>query len=41
MKRPEVKENKETYRKLMNEFNEKSKLTKELAKICGDRVVLK
>lgn len=41
MKRPEVKEDKETYRQLMNEFNEKSKLVKELAKMCGARVVLK
>lgn len=41
MKRPEVKEDRETYRSLMNEFNEKSKLVKELAKICGARVVLK
>ena len=36
-----VKEDKETYRQLMNEFNEKSKLVKELAKMCGARVVLK
>jgi DNA primase len=41
MKRPEIKEDKETYRQLMKEFNEKSKLSKELAKICGARVVLK
>jgi DNA primase len=41
MKRPEVKEDKETYRQLMTEFGEKSKLSKELAKICGARVVLK
>ena len=41
MKRQEVKEDKEKYRQLMKEFNEKSKLVKELAKECGDRVVLK
>ena len=41
MKRPEIKEDREKYRQLMTEFNEKSKLVKELAKECGDRVVLK
>ena len=41
MKRQEVKEDKGKYRQLMTEFNEKSKLVKELAKECGDRVVLK
>ena len=41
MKRPEVKEDKEKSSQLMKEFNEKSKLSKELAKICGARVVLK
>lgn len=41
MKRPEVKEDKENYRQLLKEFNEKSKLVKELAKMCGARVVLK
>ena len=41
MKRPEVKVDNEMYRHLMTEFNEKSKLVKELAKMCGARVVLK
>ena len=41
MKRPEAKEDKDRYRQLLNEFNEKSKLVKELAKMCGARVVLK
>ena len=41
MKRPEIKEDKEKYRQLLEEFNDKSKLAKELAKECGDRVVLK
>ena len=41
MKRSEVKQDKERYRQLMTEFNQKSKLAKELAKACGDRVVLK
>ena len=41
MKQPEIKEDKEQYRKLMNEFSQKSKLVKELAKECGARVVLK
>lgn len=41
MKRPEAKEDKEQYHKLIEEFNNKSKLVKELAKECGDRVVLK
>lgn len=41
MKRPEAKEDKENYRQLLKEFNEKSKLVKELAKMCGARVVLK
>ena len=41
MKHPEVKEDKEKHRQLMKEFNEKSKLVKELAKECGERVVLK
>ncbi len=41
MKRPEVKEDKENYRQLLKEFNEKSKLVKDLAKMCGARVVLK
>lgn len=41
MKRPEAKEDKDNYRQLLKEFNEKSKLVKELAKMCGARVVLK
>ena len=41
MKHQEVKADKDKYRQLLNEFNEKSKLAKELAKECGDRVVLK
>ena len=41
MKRPEVKEDKGKYRQLMTDFNNKSKLVKELAKECGERVVLK
>lgn len=41
MKRPEAKEDKENYRQLLKEFNEKSKLVKDLAKMCGARVVLK
>ena len=41
MKRPEIKEDKAKYRQLMTEFNEKSKLVKELAKECGERVVLR
>lgn len=41
MKRPDVREDKKKYHLLMTEFNEKSKLIKELAKMCGARVVLK
>ena len=41
MKRPETKEDKEKHLQLMKEFNDKSKLAKELAKVCGERVVLK
>ena len=41
MKRPEAKEDKENYHQLLKEFNEKSKLVKDLAKMCGARVVLK
>ncbi len=41
MKRSDVKGDKERYRKLIAEFSEKSKLAKELAKECGERVVLK
>lgn len=40
-KKPEYKSNKETIRKLMTEFNEKSKLAQELARQCGERVILK
>ena len=41
MKQPEAKADKETYRQLLNEFSEKSQLVKELAKECGERVVIK
>ncbi|MBQ6224957.1 MAG: DNA primase [Bacteroidaceae bacterium] len=41
MKRPEAKKDKDNYRQLLKEFNEKSKLVKDLAKMCGARVVLK
>ena len=41
MKQPEAKADKETYRQLLNEFSEKSQLAKELAKECGERVVIK
>ena len=41
MKRTEVKSDKEQVRKLTEEFKRKTQLAKELAKICGDRVVLK
>ena len=41
MKRSEVKSDKEKYHQLMTEFSQKSQLAKELAKECGDRVVLK
>ena len=41
MKRPDIKSDKEKYRQLMTEFSQKSLLVKELAKECGDRVVLK
>lgn len=41
MKRPEIKEDREKYRELLEEFNKESKLAKELARQCGDRVVLK
>ena len=41
MKRPEVKENKEQYRQLLEEYKNKSLLKQELAKMCGERVVLK
>ena len=41
MKRAEVKSDKEKYHQLMTDFSQKSQLAKELAKECGDRVVLK
>ena len=41
MKNPATKADKERYRKLMTEFSQKSLLVKELAKQCGERVVLK
>lgn len=41
MKQPEVKQDKEQYRELLEAFSEKTKLSNELAKMCGDRVVLK
>ena len=41
MKLPEVKADKERHRQLMSEFAQKSQLAKELAKQCGERVVLK
>jgi DNA primase len=41
MKSPEIKADKEKQRLLMSEFAQKSKLAKELAKACGERVVLK
>ena len=41
MKRSDVKEDKEKRNELMNEYKRKSQLVKELAKECGERVVLK
>ena len=41
MKLPQIKEDKAKVQKLTEEFRQKSKLAKELAKACGDRVVLK
>ena len=41
MKLPETKADKEKYRQLLAEFTEKNQIVKELAKQCGDRVVLK
>ena len=41
MKLPEVREDKEKSRALMNAFNQRTQLAKELAKVCGERVVLK
>ena len=40
-KKSEVKNNKDEMRALMTVFSEKSKLAKELAKDCGERVILK
>ena len=40
-KKPEFRNNKEALRQLMTEFNEKQKLAKELARKCGERVILK
>jgi DNA primase len=41
MKSANLKADKGKYRQLMNEFAQKSKLVKELAKACGERVVLR
>ena len=41
MKRPEAKEDKEQYRQLLEAYKSKSLLKQELAKMCGERVVLK
>jgi len=41
MKHSDVKQDKVLYRQLLADFNNKSKLAKELAKECGERVVLK
>ena len=41
MKRPEIKEDNEKRRQLMDEYKRKTQQAKELAKECGDRVVLK
>ena len=40
-KKPEIRNNKDELRALMTEFNEKSKQAKNLAKECGERVILK
>jgi hypothetical protein len=40
-KKPEVRNNRNELRALMTEFNEKTKRAKELAKECGERVILK
>lgn len=40
-KKPECRNNKEALRYLMAEFNKKSKRAKELARDCGERVILK
>lgn len=41
IKSPSLKNDKEAYRKLMVDFNEKDKRVKELAKLSGERVILK
>ena len=41
MKDPATKQDKERYRKLLSDFSRKSQLVKELARECGERVVLK
>lgn len=41
MKRPEIKADTDRQHQLMTEFSQKSQFVKELAKECGDRVVLK
>lgn len=41
MKRPEIKADTDRQHQLMTKFSQKSKFVKELAKECGDRVVLK
>ena len=41
MKRQEIKADKEKYRQLITDFNKKTQLAKELAKECGERVVIK
>ena len=40
-KKPEFRNDKEALRNLMTEFNKKSKRAKELARNCGERVILK
>ena len=39
--KPEFRNDKEALRNLMTEFNKKSKRAKELARNCGERVILK
>jgi DNA primase len=41
MKRPEIREDREKYHQLMEAFKQKTQLKNELAKQCGDRVVLR
>lgn len=40
MKSPNVKSDRDKYRQLLTEFNQKGQLAKELAKACGERVVM-